>query len=74
MITENKIREIVKEEVKYALRDFMEELITRLKFEALPYVTDEEQKEIEDHDKRCRIDEITQSFFSIFSRMFIIFS
>ena len=33
MPTENKIREIVREEVKSVLEDFMNELIIRLKFE-----------------------------------------
>jgi hypothetical protein len=48
MITENMIREIVREEVRSALEDVMERLFIRLKFEMLPYVSDEEQKEIEE--------------------------
>jgi|Deesub1362A_J573_1020465.scaffolds.fasta_scaffold04345_2 hypothetical protein len=48
MLTENAIREIVREEVRSALNDAMEKLFVRLKFEMLPYVSDEEQREIEE--------------------------
>ncbi len=48
MLTENTIREIVREEVRSALNDVIEKLFVRLKFDMLPYVSDEEQREIEE--------------------------
>jgi len=48
MLTENAIREIVREEVRSALNEAMEKLLIMLKLEMLPYVSDEEQREIEE--------------------------